>query len=71
MAAIPPLHEDPPTGTGSAAVPPEQQTQRRPGETGQAGPPSPQPGPDPAADSQLPRDWSPATPSDGDQNLPG
>ena len=59
MAAIPPLHEDPPIGTGNIIPPATPDV--APGEQ----PPSPpQPGPQPGlASPSLPADWSPVSPS--------
>jgi hypothetical protein len=61
MAAIPPLHEDPPVGAGGIA-PPSATT---------AGLPSRRPEvKDPAETSTLPKDWSPVTPSPNAEETP-
>lgn len=59
MAAIPPIHEDQPTGTGST-VPASAPEQQQPGEKTQS---PPQPGPQADPTPSLPADWSPVAPS--------
>lgn len=57
MAAIPPIHDDPPVGTGGIVIP-------EPNETpGRRNAPPPEPGPMPDQGPDLPGDWSPVDPS--------